>query len=86
MSQLMQELFGGVTYFATADGVRTLIMFLISGLLIYLAIAKDYEPALLLPIGFGAILANPQHLNFVTGSTFIQPLVYFSRALSLKLE
>jgi oxaloacetate decarboxylase beta subunit len=26
--------------------------------LIYLAIAKDYEPVLLLPIGFGAILAN----------------------------
>ncbi|MCK9251272.1 MAG: sodium ion-translocating decarboxylase subunit beta [Clostridiales bacterium] len=33
-------------------------MFAIAGLLIYLAIAKDYEPALLLPIGFGAILAN----------------------------
>lgn len=28
------------------------------GLLIYLAIAKDYEPVLLIPIGFGAILAN----------------------------
>jgi len=27
-------------------------------LLIYLAIAKDYEPVLLLPIGFGAMLAN----------------------------
>ncbi|MGI6670973.1 MAG: sodium ion-translocating decarboxylase subunit beta [Christensenellales bacterium] len=33
-------------------------MFVISGTLIYLAIKKDYEPALLLPIGFGAILAN----------------------------
>ncbi|MDD3931126.1 MAG: sodium ion-translocating decarboxylase subunit beta [Eubacteriales bacterium] len=33
-------------------------MFVIAGVLIYLAIAKDYEPALLLPIGFGAILAN----------------------------
>ena len=28
------------------------------GVLIYLAIAKDYEPVLLLPIGFGAILTN----------------------------
>lgn len=35
-----------------------IIMFLIGGLLIYLAIKKDYEPMLLLPIGFGAILAN----------------------------
>jgi oxaloacetate decarboxylase beta subunit len=33
-------------------------MFLIAGILIYLAIAKDYEPMLLLPIGFGALLAN----------------------------
>ncbi len=58
MLELLQELFSGVTYFASADGLRTLVMFIISGLLIYLAIAKDYEPALLLPIGFGAILAN----------------------------
>lgn len=34
------------------------IMFLIAGFLIYLAIVKEYEPMLLLPIGFGAILAN----------------------------
>lgn len=33
-------------------------MFLIAGILIYLAIAKQYEPLLLIPIGFGAILAN----------------------------
>jgi oxaloacetate decarboxylase beta subunit len=34
------------------------VMLLIGGILIYLAIAKEYEPALLLPIGFGAIMAN----------------------------
>ena len=34
------------------------VMWLIGGLLIYLAIAKDMEPALLLPMGFGAILVN----------------------------
>ncbi|MTI48270.1 sodium ion-translocating decarboxylase subunit beta [Sporosalibacterium faouarense] len=33
-------------------------MYGIGGLLILLAIWKDYEPMLLLPIGFGAILAN----------------------------
>ena len=33
-------------------------MWMIGGLLIYLAIAKDMEPSLLLPIGFGAILMN----------------------------
>ncbi len=34
------------------------IMILIGGIFIYLAITKDYEPLLLLPIGFGAILGN----------------------------
>lgn len=35
-----------------------LIMIAIGGVLIYLAIKKDMEPALLLPMGFGAILVN----------------------------
>ena len=34
------------------------VMILAGGVLIYLAIAKEYEPVLLLPIGFGAILTN----------------------------
>ncbi|MDK2794276.1 MAG: carboxybiotin decarboxylase [Caldanaerobacter sp.] len=34
------------------------VMFIIGGILIYLAIKKEYEPMLLLPIGFGIILAN----------------------------
>ncbi|MCI8553620.1 MAG: sodium ion-translocating decarboxylase subunit beta [Clostridiales bacterium] len=33
-------------------------MFAIGGILIYLALAKDFEPALLMPMGFGAILVN----------------------------
>lgn len=33
-------------------------MWLIGAILVYLAIKKDFEPALLLPIGFGAILVN----------------------------
>ncbi len=34
------------------------LMYVIGGLLVYLAIAKEYEPSLLLPMGFGAILVN----------------------------
>lgn len=37
---------------------QQLVMIAVGGLLIYLAIAKDYEPSLLLPMGFGAILVN----------------------------
>ncbi|MEA4846949.1 MAG: sodium ion-translocating decarboxylase subunit beta, partial [Clostridiaceae bacterium] len=35
-----------------------IVMLVIAGILIYLAIVKEYEPVLLLPIGFGAIMAN----------------------------
>ncbi|PHV70007.1 glutaconyl-CoA decarboxylase subunit beta [Sporanaerobium hydrogeniformans] len=37
---------------------QQVLMWVIGGLLIYLAIGKNLEPALLLPIGFGAILVN----------------------------
>jgi carboxybiotin decarboxylase len=50
----MQELLLGLTSFT----IKQIGMLLIAGVLIYLAIKKDYEPALLLPIGFGAILVN----------------------------
>ncbi|HIE93013.1 MAG TPA: sodium ion-translocating decarboxylase subunit beta [Acidobacteria bacterium] len=39
-------------------GPETLLMYAVGGLLIYLAVAKEYEPMLLLPIGFGVILGN----------------------------
>ncbi len=50
----MEDLFIG---FTSLD-YRQFIMYAIGCVLIYLAIKKDYEPMLLLPIGFGAILAN----------------------------
>ena len=34
------------------------VMYVVGAILIYLAIEKDYEPSLLLPMGFGAILVN----------------------------
>ena len=37
---------------------QQVVMWCIGGLLIYLAIRKDMEPTLLLPLGFGAILVN----------------------------
>jgi oxaloacetate decarboxylase beta subunit len=39
-------------------GPGQVIMLLIGALLLYLGISKGYEPLLLLPIGFGAILVN----------------------------
>lgn len=50
MEQLFSNLFN-ITWQQT-------VMWLIGAVLIYLAISKDMEPALLLPIGFGAIMVN----------------------------
>ncbi|MEG1998339.1 MAG: sodium ion-translocating decarboxylase subunit beta, partial [Clostridiales bacterium] len=37
---------------------QQVFMWILGGLLIYLAIKKEMEPTLLLPMGFGAILVN----------------------------
>ena len=37
---------------------ETILMLLIGGFLLYLGIVKGYEPLLLVPIGFGVVLAN----------------------------
>lgn len=47
------EILGGISY-----GAGQFIMILVCLLLIYLAIAKEFEPLLLLPIGLGGLLAN----------------------------
>lgn len=44
---------------------QNVLMWLIGGILIFLAIKKDMEPALLLPMGFGAILVNIPLSNVV---------------------
>lgn len=57
----MEALFENIRDFAlgfAGGDWKMLVMWVIGGLLIYLAIAKDMEPSLLLPIGFGAILMN----------------------------
>jgi len=39
-------------------GIGELVMITVGGILLYLAIARKFEPLLLVPIGFGAILSN----------------------------
>ncbi len=53
-----EELFSGFTYIATGDNWKTIVMWVIGGVLIFLAIKKKMEPTLLLPMGLGAILVN----------------------------
>ena len=46
--------------------IENIIMILVGLVLLYLAIAKDYEPLLLLPIAFGCIMANFPNTGFET--------------------
>ncbi len=56
---LFTDLFSNVFNFTW----QQLIMIVIGGVLIFLAIKKEMEPSLLLPMGFGAILVNLPFVN-----------------------
>ena len=54
ITQFLEPLFGNIVNL----DYKQVIMWVIGGILIYLAVKKDMEPTLLLPMGFGAILVN----------------------------
>ena len=56
-------------------GWREIVMIAVGVLLIYLGIARSYEPLLLVPIGFGALLANIPLAGLTTDGGL---LYYFS--------
>jgi carboxybiotin decarboxylase len=66
----MQALFEGLMAFE----IKQLVMLVIGLVLIYLAVAKKYEPTLLLPIGFGTILANIVPVHSVMAHNPLQVL------------
>lgn len=49
--ELIRDILTGISW-------QNFVMYAVGGILIWLAIKKEYEPALLLPMGFGAILVN----------------------------
>ncbi len=85
--EIFESLFSGITgFFGSADSWKMIIMWVIGGILIYLAIKKQMEPTLLLPIGFGAILMNfpnagiaePLHTLYNAGiANELFPLILF---------
>ena len=48
----------GIAGFFVSGGLKNLIMIIVACVLIYLAIKKEFEPYLLLPIAFGMLLVN----------------------------
>ena len=65
---------------------QMLVMWIIGGLLVYLAIVKKMEPSLLLPMGFGAILVNLPLSGAITQGDTEGPLsVLFAAGMSNEL-
>ena len=60
---------------------KTLIMFAISGILVYLAIVKKFEPLLLLPIAIGMLLTNLPGANMFHLDLFIAEEVNYGAVL-----
>ena len=56
-------------------GLGRVLMICVAMILLYLAIAKEFEPLLLLPIGFGALLANIP-LAGISGPDGLQGMVF----------
>ncbi len=54
----MSAIFDNLASFNIMEDWKLVVMWVIGALLIYLAIKKEMEPTLLLPMGFGAILVN----------------------------
>ena len=63
-----------------------LVMYAIGGVLIYLAITKEFEPLLLIPIGFGAILANLPLAHMSAGMDVGEGLLQFVYKHGIKTE
>ena len=60
--------------FASADGWKALVMILISCVLLYLGIKKQYEPLLMCGIAFGCLLANVSVLGGFENALYHQDL------------
>jgi len=75
----MEAIFDLFSQSGFADmGWSELVMFAISGILIYLAVTKEYEPLLLIPIGFGILVANLPFAEMSSNDEGIIGLIYDS--------
>ena len=87
----MDKLFSNLLAVNWATDWPMIIMWIIGGILIYLAIKKDMEPTLLLPMGFGAILVNLPFSGAITqvtaeGTTEVGPIdVLFNAGIANEL-
>ncbi len=65
-------------FYLVGEDWRVLIMLALSGILIYLAIAKGFEPLLLLPIAFGMLLTNLPGADMYHSEIFINESLHIN--------
>ena len=58
LTTFIQQFFGSFINVSLETWIKYIVMWIIGGTLIYLAVKKDMEPTLLLPMGFGTLLVN----------------------------
>ena len=63
------------------DTIKVITMFVISFALVYLAIVKQFEPLLLLPIAIGMLLTNLPGANMFHLDFFIAEEISYSQIL-----
>ena len=68
MLELLQQLYANTGF--AAIGWQMLVMWLVVAVLLYLAVYKQFEPLLLVPIAFGALLANLPTEGIMEGMEF----------------
>jgi oxaloacetate decarboxylase beta subunit len=78
LANLLHELAKGFNNFTAGNAV----MIAVGLVLIYLAVAREYEPVLLLPIGFGCILGNIPLTGMTEGGLFT---VLYNAGISTEL-
>ncbi len=75
---------GVAMLFTSSDYIwwKTVLMIVIACFLLYLAIVKEFEPLLLMPIAFGMLLANlPQSANIMHPQWFTENSIDYGRVL-----
>ena len=87
MAEIMQSIetflkgTGIYQLFQQPDWWKTVVMFVIVGVLLYFAIVKQYEPLLLLPIAIGMLLTNIPGAGIFHADWFVQTDIDYMQVL-----
>ncbi|MDR3349872.1 MAG: sodium ion-translocating decarboxylase subunit beta [Acidaminococcales bacterium] len=84
LTALINEMLMGFT--GLSSNPKMIVMWLVGFLLIYLAVWKDYEPTLLLPMGVGALLANIPGSSAVAQTPGEEGFLFYLYNVGIKTE